>query len=127
MGDVMATGAFIVAIDVGSSSVRAILHDARARPVPGVEIHIAHGPRVRPDGTAELDADTLVALVARAVSGVLALAGPARSKRIAAVGLSTFWHGLVVADEAARPLTPVFLWSDSRSAEATAKLRKRLD
>jgi gluconokinase len=116
-----------VAIDVGSSSVRAILHDSRARPIPGVEVHIPHGPRVRPDGTAELDADMLLALVARAVSGVLTLAGPARTKRIVAVGVSTFWHGLVVADGAARALTPVYLWSDSRSAEATAKLRKRLD
>jgi gluconokinase len=123
----MAVGGYVVALDVGSSSVRAILHDQGAHPIPGVEVHIPHRPRVRPDGTAELDANTLVALVARAVSGVLTLAGPARSNRIVAVGVSTFWHGLVVADEAARALTPLYLWSDSRSAEATAKLRKRLD
>lgn len=123
----MAAGGYVVALDVGSSSVRAILHDQRARPVPGAEVHIPHAPRVRPDGTAEVDADTLVALVSRAVGGVLTLAGPAKAKRIVAVGVSTFWHGLVVADDAARALTPVFLWSDSRSAEATARLRKRLD
>jgi gluconokinase len=123
----MAAGSYVVAIDVGSSSVRAILHDHRARPGPRVEVHIPHAPRVLPDGTAEIDADRLVVLVSRAITEVLTLAGPARSKRIVAVGLSTFWHGLVVADEAARALTPVYLWSDSRSAGATAKLRKRLD
>jgi gluconokinase len=123
----MATGGYVVALDVGSSSVRAILHDQRARPVPGAEVHIPHAPRVRPDGTAEVDADTLVALVSRAISGVLTLAGPTKAKRLVAVGVSTFWHGLVVADDAARALTPVFLWSDSRSAEATAKLHERLD
>ena len=117
----------MVAIDVGSSSVRAILHDERARPVPRAEVHIPHAPRVLPDGTAELDADRLMALVSRAVSEVLVLAGPARAKRIAAVGVSTFWHGLVVADQAARALTPVYLWSDSRSADATEKLRNRVD
>lgn len=120
-------GAYVVALDVGSSSVRAILHDQRARPIPGAEIHIPHAPHVQQDGTAELDADTLVALVSRAISGVLTLAGPARAKRIVAVGVSTFWHGLVVADEAAHALTPVYLWSDSRSAGATATLRRRLD
>jgi len=123
----VASGGYVVALDVGSSSVRAILHDLRARPVPGAEVHIPHAPRVRPDGTAEVDADVLVALVSRAVGGVLTLAGPTKAKRTVAVGLSTFWHGLVVADEAARALTPVYLWSDSRSAGATAKLRKRLD
>jgi gluconokinase len=123
----MAAGGYVVALDVGSSSVRAILHDQRARPIPGAEVHIPHAPRVRPDGTAEVDADTLVALVSRAVGGVLTLAGPTKAKRIIAVGVSTFWHGLVVADEAASALTPIYLWSDSRSAEATAKLRKRLD
>ena len=123
----MASGGYVVALDVGSSSVRAILHDVRARPVPGVEVHLPHAARVRPDGTAELDADRLVALVSRAVGGVLTLAGPSRAKRIVAVGVSTFWHGLVVTDESARALTPVYLWSDSRSAAATAELRRRLD
>jgi gluconokinase len=118
---------YVVAVDVGSSSVRAILHDLRARPVPGIEVHIPHVARVLPDGTAEVDADRLMALVSRAVGEVLVLAGPARTKRIVAVGVSTFWHGLVVADEAAHALTPLYLWSDSRSAEAAVRLRKRLD
>jgi gluconokinase len=82
---------------------------------------------VRPDGTAEADADELQALVGRALSEVLRLAGPIRAKKIAGVGLSTFWHGLVAADESARALTPVYLWSDSRSRDATAGLQDRLD
>lgn len=123
----MAAGSYVVAIDVGSSSVRAILHDLDARPVPGVEVHIPHVARVLPDGTAEVDADRLMALVSRAVGEVLVLAGASKARRIVAVGLSTFWHGLVGADDAAHALTPVYLWSDSRSAEATTKLRKRLD
>jgi ribulose kinase len=42
----VASGGYVVALDVGSSSVRAILHDLRARPVPGAEVHIPHAPRV---------------------------------------------------------------------------------
>jgi gluconokinase len=123
----VAAGGYVVAVDVGSSSVRAILHDLRARPISGMEAHLPHAPRVRPDGTAEADADELADLVGLALTEVLRLAGPSRTRRIAGVGLSTFWHGLVAADESARALTPVYLWSDSRSAAATEKLRSRLD
>src|SRR6202521_3540027 len=123
----MATRRHVVAVDVGSSSVRAMLYDLRARPVPGVEVHLPHTPRVRPDGTAEADAHALCALVARALTEVIGLAGPNRAKGIACVGVSTFWHGLVAADELGHALTPVYLWSDSRSGDATARLRTRLD
>ncbi len=120
-------GGYVAALDVGSSSVRAILHDLRAGPVPGAQVHLPYTPRVRPDGTAEVDADQLQALVGRALSEVLRLAGPTRAKKIAAVGVSTFWHALVAADETARALTPVYLWSDSRSRDAAARLQDRLD
>ena len=123
----MAVPGYLVALDVGSSSVRAIVHDTRARPIPRVEVHIPHVPRVRPDGTAEADADVLAVIVGRALTEMLRLAGPNRTTRIVAVGVSTFWHGLVAADESARVLTPVYLWSDSRSRDATDKLRDRLD
>jgi len=123
----VASRGYVVAVDVGSSSVRAILHDLRARPIPGVEVHLPNTLRVLPDGTAESDADTLADLVERALTEVLRLAGPARTRAIACVGFSTFWHGLVAADDSARALTPVYLWSDSRSGAATERLRARLD
>jgi gluconokinase len=123
----VAGGGYVVALDVGSSSVRAILHDVQARPVRGAEIHLPYTPRIRPDGTAEADANKLHSLVGQALTEVLPLAGPKRRARIAGVAVSTFWHGLVAADESARALTPLYLWSDSRSGAATARLRDRLD
>ena len=123
----MAVGRYVLALDVGSSSVRAILHDLRARPVPGAAVHLPHSPRVGADGTAEVDADRLADLVGRALTEVLRLAGPVRMRRIVGVGVSTFWHGLVAADESGRALTPVYLWADSRSAIATERLQERLD
>jgi gluconokinase len=123
----MAAGRYVVALDIGSSSIRAILHDLGARPVIGAAVHLPHAPRVLPDGTAEADADTLAGLVERALAEVLGLAGPKRLARIEGVGVSSFWHGLVAADESARALTPVYLWSDGRSGSAAEKLRDRLD
>lgn len=118
---------YVVALDVGTSSVRAFLFDQRMSSVRAAEVHHPIKPRVRSDGTAELDADALVRLVERSLSELLRLAGPQRAGSIAGVGASTFWHGLVAADDAARPLTPLYLWSDTRSRTVVAGLKNRLD
>jgi gluconokinase len=41
--------------------------------------------------------------------------------------VSTFWHGLLASDESARALTPLYLWSDSRSRDVIERLTNRLD
>lgn len=116
-----------MALDVGSSSVRALLFDLRMRAIPGAEVHLQHRPLIRSDGTAELDPDALIRLVGRSLTDLLRLAGPQRTKKIAGVGVSTFWHGLVGADDSARALTPLYLWADSRSRNVIARLEDQLD
>src|SRR5262249_49921022 len=61
----------------------------------------------------------------RALSGTVALAG--RSAEIAAVGVSTFWHGLAGLDAHSRPTTPLILWMDTRSRRQAQQLRGELD
>jgi gluconokinase len=51
----------------------------------------------------------------------------ARHDDIRAVGVTSFWHGLLGFDAAHRPVTPVFMWSDSRSARDAGLLRDALD
>ena len=113
----------IVALDVGTTSVRALLYDTRGQ---------ALGPRTSrptplsttPDGGAEVDADQLV----DAVLGCLEDLAPAASAgRIAAVATCTFWHSLLGLDDAGRPLTPVYTWADTRSERDARALRRRLD
>ncbi len=123
----MSDRSYVVALDVGTSSVRAILYDHLARPVRGAAVHIRHEPRIGSDGTSEMDADKLVTLVLRSLVRLLRLAGARRARSIAGVGVSTFWHGLVAADESARALSPVYLWSDTRSWKTIAQLQDRLD
>jgi gluconokinase len=120
-------GGYVVALDIGSSSVRAVLYDRRARPVPGTEARQPYRPRVDADGTTEADPGALEVLVARSLAHVLKAAGPRRRKNIAGVGVSTFWHALVATDDSARALTPVYLWADTRSGAASERLRDRLD
>ena len=118
---------YVGALDIGTSSVRALLFDAGARQVPGVEVHLPYQPKVARDGTYETDAGRLLGLVCSAVDGLLHQAGTGRRKRIRAIGISTFWHGLLAADEAGRPLTPVYLWADTRSWRQSDELRDKLD
>ena len=118
---------FVGALDIGTSSVRALLFDTEARQIPGVEVHLPYQPRVAADGTYETDAERLFNLVGSAVDGLLHEAGPRRRKRIRAIGVSTFWHGLLAADARAQPLTPLYLWADTRSWRQSDELRARLD
>ena len=114
----------MLAIDIGTSSVRALVYDRRLRPVPGAEAHVPHQPRLTADGGAELDYRRLrravVAVVDRALAGAPGLA-------ISGVGTSSFWHGLLCTDSDLRPLTPIYLWSDGRAWQEAQALRDRLD
>ena len=123
----MPADGFIGALDIGTSSVRALLFDTAARPVPGLEVHLPYSPRVGRDGSYETDASRLFSLVGSAVDGLLHEAGPRRRARLRAIGVSTFWHGLVAADEKAHPLTPLYLWADTRAWRQSDGLRRRLD
>lgn len=117
---------YVMTLDVGTSSVRAMLYDLQGHQVRGLEVHQRYAGRIRRDGTAEVDANQLTRLCARCLAKLLRLTG-SRAGRIAAVGVSTFWHGLLAADDSASALTPLYLWSDSRSRDVAARLTDRLD
>ena len=112
----------VLALDVGTSSARARAFDAAGRAQPGAEGRVSYEPRTTPDGGVELDADLLLAAAAEAIDAGLAGLG-AGAARVAAVGVSVFWHSLLALDATGRPLTPVITWADTRSAEAAAALR----
>jgi gluconokinase len=83
----------IVALDVGSSSVRAIAYGDDGGPEPG-DVHLRY---------TSLDADELV----EACRAVLAHVGEGD-----ALALSCFWHSLLPLDEHERPLSPILTWRD---------------
>ena len=92
--------ATVLALDVGSSSVRAQGFDDRAEPVDELCKEEYEGG----------DPDEIVSLVRKAIGG--------RDEDAAAIGSSCFGHSLIALDAAGRPLTPVLGWRDTRSAGA---------
>jgi gluconokinase len=116
----------ILTIDVGSSSVRASLYDRMGRYVNDTEVQLSYSFTTTSGDGAEMDADELVDLIARAVDGTLSLAKD-KADRIASVATSTFWHSVLGVDQESRPTTPILTWADRRAAEAAAELRGRLD
>jgi gluconokinase len=116
--------AVVLTLDVGTSSVRTLLFDAGCRAVPGSETKLEYQPRIGADGAAEVDPGKLERLVHRAIAATLASDGAAE---VAAVGVSTFWHGMVGLDGGDRPTTPLVLWSDTRSRAQAERLRRELD
>jgi gluconokinase len=116
----------VLAIDVGSSSVRGALYDARADRREETAAHEAHALVAGPDGAVEAPAEELAACVERVVDGVLAAAGGSAGP-IAAVALDTLASTLVGADASGRPVTPLYTYADSRPAEDVEDLRRELD
>jgi gluconokinase len=117
---------YVLAIDIGSSSVRATVYDAEATPLPGLSVATPHVTPTTPDGGAADDALVLADVVERTVSELLNLAGDAASN-IVAVGLDTFVGNLLGLDREGQPTTPVYTYADTRSLDEVAQMRRDLD
>ena len=114
----------ILAIDVGTSSARAALYDEAGRAMEGRFHQVGYEPAVTADGGVEHDPRRLLQAVATCVDAVLA---GRRLPDIAGVGVATFWHGLLGFDRTGQPMTPLYMWADTRSAREATLLRGALD
>ena len=106
------SGTTVLALDIGTSSVRAQRFDESAA---------ERGEPPRRGYAGETDPDRVVAFVREAIDE----AGGADG--VDAVGSSCFGHSLLALDDAGRPLTEILSWRDTRSADAAAWLSRRVD
>jgi gluconokinase len=116
----------VLALDIGTSGVRAALYDESGLEMTGTQARSPHELRTTPEGGAELPAEEFLEEVARTVDAALALYGN-DARRIETVAVSCFWHSLVGADAKGRALTPVLSWADTRAAREAEELRARFD
>ncbi len=114
----------VIALDLGSSSVRASVYDAGGHAVEGRFHQVPYAPATTADGGVEHDPAALLEAVVACLDTVVRAA---RHDDIQGVGVTTFWHGLLGFDAAHHPVTPVFMWADSRSTRDAGLLRDALD
>ncbi len=109
----------VLAIDAGTSRVRAVVIDAGARVL--AERRRELPPRHPAPGRAEFDAGELAAVVLGLAREALAEAGP-----VAAVGITNQRASTVVWDRASgEPVAPAQGWQDLRTHRACATLRRQ--
>ncbi len=116
----------VLALDVGTSSARALLFDRRGRALRGIQARVSYAPRTTQDGGSELDPRRLFAAVCDVLDGCLRRAGP-RATEIRGVATSMFWHSLIGMGPDGKPLTPCYTWADLRGDGAARELRQKLD
>ncbi|MEO5965031.1 MAG: FGGY-family carbohydrate kinase, partial [Candidatus Limnocylindrales bacterium] len=113
----------ILAIDVGTQSVRAMVFDAT-----GVLQALAKVPiepyLPGPPGVCEQDADLYWRAIGEACRQLWVLPG-ARRDALAGVALTTQRGTVVVTDDAGDPLRPAIVWLDRRRAEGLPRIGGR--
>lgn len=116
----------ILALDIGTSSVRAALYDLQGNVLPKTFVKNERTLTATEDGGAEIDALEAFAQIEKAVDDVLKKSSKIKGEIIAAAA-SSFWHSLVGVDAKGKPTTKVFGWADTRSRKYVADLRKKFD
>lgn len=117
---------FLLAIDIGSSSVRAGFYDRLGRAIAGTEHQHAHDIQTTGAGAAEADPDKMLNRVWQCVDAVLRSAR-IDDEHIAGVVTSTFVSNILGIDDTGTAVTPLITYADTRAATDAAQLRQELD
>jgi gluconokinase len=115
----------ILALDIGTTSTRALLFDAAGQPVPDCLAQISNQLETTQDGGATFQPDQLFDHVVTVIDQVLQRAG-ARAKQIGAVVSATFVGNVMGVNAAGEPVTPLFIYADTCNAADAEQLREEL-
>ncbi|HEX9990702.1 MAG TPA: gluconokinase [Chloroflexia bacterium] len=118
--------ALVLAIDIGSSSLRTNLYTSQARQLVHLEAQLPYKVRTTPNGGVEIDPATLLDCLFSAIDKTLELAGE-RANDIMGVGMCSLVSNVLGVDEHGEPTTPIYTWADTRCAREAEELRATLD
>src|SRR5439155_1445450 len=112
----------VLALDLGTSSVRAVVYDTHGQMVAPTLCDLPYKVRTTYPGEVSSDPDELVRLIASSIDAALKAA---RKERVDIVGAAAacYWHSLMGVDRNERPTTELRTWADTRSASETRNLR----
>jgi xylulokinase len=112
---------FLIGVDVGTQSVRALAFDARGNQVAQAR-RATPETRIAPDRL-EYDPEAMFAAVVECLGEVgRALAG----RPVAGIAVASIGESCVLVDEAGKPLAPSIVWHDPRTEEETETLRETI-
>ena len=118
----MTSSPLVVALDIGTSSVRALAFDTSGAFVEEAVQH-PYEQHLTGDGCVEIDAQFLLELAAKCLDELL----PRLKSPVIALATSCFWHSLLAVSPDDSPRSPVWSWADNRSAPYVETLRAQFD
>jgi gluconokinase len=116
----------IVALDIGTSSIRAALFDRLGRAVEGFEARRTHEFRTDGEGASEADPDFLLDLVFQCLDQVMARAAEIPLP-LGGVAACSFVNNILGVDSNHRVTVPLTTYADTRSAGEIPGLRNDFD
>lgn len=108
-----------LAIDIGTSSLRAMLFDAQGTAIPGIFARKTFDAATTADGGVTLDPQELTRLCFTCIDEVLQQGG---QRRIARVAPDTLVANLLGIDDRGQAVTPLYTWADTRGADLADRL-----
>lgn len=120
---------FVLALDIGTTSTRALLFDALGQPVPDCIAQVANHLDTTNDGGATFDPAPLLDHVIAVIDQVLQRAGAlgiTGAKAIGAVVSDSFVGNVMGVSATGEPVTPLFIYADTRNATDADQIRQEL-
>lgn len=111
----------VLVIDVGTSSMRALLSGARGERLLGHQV--AYHPTYLSDGRVEQDASSFASALCEVVGSVARNAGE-KGHAVDLVTMTSQRSSIVPVDDADEPLMPFIMWQDTRNAALCDELSK---
>ena len=102
----------VLALDLGTSSVRALACDDAAEPIAGIEARRAVPPRQDASGAGELDPDAYLAALCGCLDDLQAAGLLYQVEKVAT---SSQWHSVMALDAGRRPASFALTWLDTRA------------
>ncbi|HET9848664.1 MAG TPA: gluconokinase, partial [Candidatus Dormibacteraeota bacterium] len=116
----------VLALDLGTSSVRAVVYDTRGRMVEQTLCDLPYKVQTKEPGEVSSDPPALLKLIEQSIDQALKAARKQKVTIVAAAA-SCYWHSLMGIDGQGKPTTELLTWADTRSAAEAEHLRATED
>lgn len=117
-----AAAPLVLAVDIGTSSIRAVLFDRLGRRLQGIAARAQPQIHTSPTGASEADPQALLELIFGVIDETLAASG-SFATAIAAVALDTFVNNILGLDAAGRVRMPLTTYADTRASSEVPGLQ----